>query len=72
MFDELHELDLEHDNYELMGQVGMFLNKLSSGSIGMTAIKFFVIDKQSTLTVSIVNVVIVITVNSSSYDVVTF
>ena len=62
----IYELDFEHANCELMGQVTMFLNKLSSGSIGMTALKLFMIDKQNILTVSIDNVVIVITVNSSS------
>ncbi|KAK2156345.1 hypothetical protein LSH36_216g07079 [Paralvinella palmiformis] len=51
IFDELHELDLENANCELMGQVAMLLNRVSSGSIGMTALKLFVVDKQSILTI---------------------
>ena len=48
----------------------MLLNRVSSGSIGMTALKLFVIDKQSILTVS--KVFIAIIINSSSCKIVIF
>ena len=48
----LHDFDMENSNSEVMFQVAMIIDRVSSTSIGMTALKFFVIDKQSILTVS--------------------
>ena len=43
-----------------MGQMLLFLKRVNRGNIGMTALKLFVIDKGSVLTVSIATIIIII------------
>ena len=51
--DILHGLDLEESSPQMIGRITIFINSVSSRTIGLTALKLFVIDKQSILTVSI-------------------
>jgi gustatory receptor len=50
-YEVLHEVNLEGAVPETSLQVVIFLNKLSGSSIGLTALKMFVIDKPTMLAV---------------------
>jgi hypothetical protein len=48
---DLHDLNLEGVNLETSMQVSIFLNRLGGSKIGLTAMRMFVVDKPTMLTV---------------------
>ena len=63
--DILHDLDLEDSSLQMIGRLSIFINIVSNRKIGLTALKLFIIDKESILTVSIETTFFVIYINRS-------
>ena len=55
-YEEVHNMDIEDANTDVLLQLTMFMNRLSGSTIGLTVLKMFVIDKPTILTVSTIDI----------------